>query len=151
MTNNSLFDRCRTNTNIESDVFVGIRRKDEYYEVDFPLGYHRSEDEKGLRKVLNFGHTVGHAIESINEGRLLHGECVALGMTVMCSPEVKKRLIPVLKKYDLPTEIKDDMKSLAKLIAHDKKASGSVISTVYVDRVGTFEFREKTAESICGI
>ena len=50
MTNNSLFDRCRTNTNIESDVFVGIRRKDEYYEVNFPLGYHRSEDEKGLRK-----------------------------------------------------------------------------------------------------
>lgn len=50
MTSNSLFDRCRTNTNIESDVFVGIRRKDEYYEVNFPLGYHRSEDEKGLRK-----------------------------------------------------------------------------------------------------
>lgn len=50
MTNNSLFERCRTNTNIESDVFVGIRRKDEYYEVNFPLGYYRSEDEKGLRK-----------------------------------------------------------------------------------------------------
>lgn len=50
MTNNSLFDRCRTNTNIESDVFVGIRRKDDCYEVNFPLGYHRSEDEKGLRK-----------------------------------------------------------------------------------------------------
>ena len=50
MTNNSLFDRCRTNTNIESDVFVGIQRKDEYYEVNFPLGYHLSEDEKGLRR-----------------------------------------------------------------------------------------------------
>lgn len=50
MTNNSLFDRCRTNTNIESDVFVGIQRRDEYYEVNFPLGYHLSEDEKGLRK-----------------------------------------------------------------------------------------------------
>lgn len=50
MANNSLFDRCRTNTNIESDVFVGIRRKDEYYEVSFPLGYHLSKDERGLRK-----------------------------------------------------------------------------------------------------
>lgn len=50
MPNNTLFDRCRTNTNMESDVFVGIRRKDGYYEVNFPLGYHRSEDEKGLRK-----------------------------------------------------------------------------------------------------
>lgn len=50
MTNNSLFDRCSTNTNIDKDVFVGIRRKDECYEVCFPLGYHLSEDEKGLRK-----------------------------------------------------------------------------------------------------
>ena len=50
MTNNSLFDRCKTNTNIDGDVFVGIRRKGEYYEVNFPLGYHRSEDEKGLRR-----------------------------------------------------------------------------------------------------
>ena len=50
MTSNSLFDRCRTNTNIDNDVFVGIRRSDEYYEVSFPLGYHCSEDEKGLRK-----------------------------------------------------------------------------------------------------
>lgn len=50
MSNNSLFDRCRTNTNIEGDVFVGIQRKDGYYEVNFPLGYHLSKDEKGLRK-----------------------------------------------------------------------------------------------------
>lgn len=50
MANNSLFDRCRTNTNIDSDVFVGIQRKDGYYEVNFPLGYHRSEDERGLRR-----------------------------------------------------------------------------------------------------
>ena len=50
MTNNSLFDRCRTNTNVADDVFVGIRRKEDYYEVDFPLGYHMSEDERGLRK-----------------------------------------------------------------------------------------------------
>lgn len=50
MANNSLFDRCRVNTNIGNDVFVGIRRTDEYYEVNFPLGFHCSEDERGLRK-----------------------------------------------------------------------------------------------------
>lgn len=50
MASNTLFDRCRVNTNIENDVFVGIQRKDDYYEVDFPLGYHLSSDEKGLRK-----------------------------------------------------------------------------------------------------
>lgn len=45
--------------------------------------------EKGLRRVLNFGHTVGHAIESVYHGELLHGECVALGMLAMCSGEAK--------------------------------------------------------------
>lgn len=50
MASNTLFDRCRVNTNIKSDVFVGIHKKDDYYEVDFPLGYHLSSDEKGLRK-----------------------------------------------------------------------------------------------------
>lgn len=50
MVNNTLFDRCRVNTNIENDVFVGIRKSGNLYEVSFPLGYHLSEDEKGLRK-----------------------------------------------------------------------------------------------------
>lgn len=50
MTNNSLFGRCRINTNDDNDFFVGIQRKDEYYEVRFPLGYHLSGDEKALRK-----------------------------------------------------------------------------------------------------
>lgn len=50
MLNNTLFDRCRVNTNIENDVFVGIQRSENIYDVSFPLGYHLSEDEKGLRK-----------------------------------------------------------------------------------------------------
>lgn len=50
MNSNTLFDRCRVNTNIENDVFVGIVRKDDYYEVSFPLGYHLGSDEKTLRK-----------------------------------------------------------------------------------------------------
>ncbi|MDO5479698.1 MAG: 3-dehydroquinate synthase family protein, partial [Clostridia bacterium] len=55
-------------------------------------------DEKGLRKVLNFGHTVGHAIESnAGLGRFYHGECVALGMLYMADKEAKERIINVLK------------------------------------------------------
>ena len=56
------------------------------------------ERENGLRKILNFGHTIGHAIESVEFGNLYHGECVALGMLYVCSEEVKKRLIKVLNK-----------------------------------------------------
>ena len=50
MRNNTLFDRCHVNTNIDNDDFVGIRRKKNNYEVAFPLGYSISSDEKELRK-----------------------------------------------------------------------------------------------------
>lgn len=50
MENNTLFDRCRVNTNIDNDVFVGIQKAGTVYEVSFPLGYHLCKDEKGLRK-----------------------------------------------------------------------------------------------------
>ena len=104
--------------------------------------------EAGLRKVLNFGHTVGHAIESLYGGSLLHGECVAAGMTYMCSDEVLKRLVPVLDKYGLPHSVGFDRDKALDLIGSDKKASGDSISVVYVDRIGSFEFRSMKVEEL---
>ena len=96
------------------------------------------EKESGLRKVLNFGHTVGHAIES-NTPALYHGECVALGMLPMCSEDVRKRLIPVLNKLNLPTTVDCDTEKIVDTMSHDKKMSGDMISVVRVERVGTFD------------
>jgi 3-dehydroquinate synthase len=104
--------------------------------------------ESGLRKVLNFGHTIGHAIESLHEGALYHGECVALGMLPMCSDTARARLVNVLKKYGLPTEITDDTPALLPYIAHDKKAKDGGVSVVYVDAIGSFEFRTMTLDEI---
>ena len=59
--------------------------------------------EQGLRRVLNFGHTLGHAIESCAGGELLHGECVALGMVPMCAPPLRPRLTAILQRCGLPT------------------------------------------------
>ena len=59
----------------------------------------QDEKETGLRKILNFGHTIGHGIESSeNMLGLYHGECVALGLIPMCSGEIRPRVINVLKK-----------------------------------------------------
>lgn len=104
--------------------------------------------EQGLRRVLNFGHTVGHAIESDNHGALLHGECVALGMLPMCSPTVQARLRSVLSKAKLPTDIPICTDTLAPYLKHDKKSTGKAVTTVFVDRIGTFEFRQETVEEI---
>ena len=98
--------------------------------------------ERDLRKVLNFGHTIGHAIESLNEGKLLHGECVAIGMTYMVSSNCKKELIDCLNKYNLPTSIKTNSKDIIELIKSDKKASGNNVTIVYVDKIGSYEFRK---------
>ena len=97
----------------------------------------QDEKEAGLRRVLNFGHTVGHGIESLGLG-YYHGECVALGMIAMSAPAVKARLIPVLKKLGLPTGAALDRKAVLEAVTHDKKAGGGGIAAVVVDEPGTF-------------
>ena len=100
------------------------------------------EREKGLRKILNFGHTIGHAIESAEFERLYHGECVALGMLPVCSTKVRERLTAVLKKVGLPTEYKFNKDLIQKNISHDKKSQGDSIYGVFVDEIGTFSLKE---------
>ena len=92
------------------------------------------EREGGLRRILNFGHTLGHGIESVTG--LLHGECVALGMIPMCSPAVRARLIPVLARLGLPTAVSADPDKVYAALLHDKKAAGGKIVSVFVDEIG---------------
>ena len=100
----------------------------------------QDERESGLRKILNFGHTVGHGIESV-EGlsSLYHGECVALGMIPMCSENVRARLLPVLRKLGLPTSLDYDAEKITEAIKHDKKLAGDKISVTYVENIGEFK------------
>lgn len=96
------------------------------------------EEERGLRKILNFGHTIGHGIESCDAMRgFFHGECVALGMLPMCSSEVRKRVLPVLKKVGLPTHFTPDTEKVLAAVAHDKKTVGETVSVTLVDAVGS--------------
>lgn len=107
----------------------------------------KDEHETGLRRVLNFGHTVGHAIERENP-QLLHGECVAIGMLQMCSDAVKPRLEAVLKNWLLPTEYATDKATLTADIRRDKKASGERVTLVFVSTLGEFEFRTVDIEEV---
>lgn len=104
--------------------------------------------ETGLRKVLNFGHTIGHAVESFNEGRLLHGECVALGMMPMSGKEAALRIENVLKKYGLPYKIEQSAAELMPYLKHDKKMGTDGISCVCVDKIGSFELRRMSAGEV---
>jgi len=102
------------------------------------------EDEKetGLRKVLNFGHTIGHAIETVTGlEELYHGECVALGMMFMASGEAKERIKNLLTKNNLPTETDFNVEAVYEALHHDKKSAGSGVNVVTVKSIGEFEFK----------
>lgn len=92
------------------------------------------ERESSLRKILNFGHTLGHGIEAL--GGLYHGECVALGMLPMATGSVRERLVPLLREMGLPTEISADIDRAFEFMRHDKKGDGDKADAVFVDGFG---------------
>ena len=109
----------------------------------------RDEKEAGLRRALNFGHTLGHGIESLHgENGLYHGECVALGMLPMCSEPVKARLLPVLRRLGLPTACDTDADRVMRAVTHDKKRAGNTINAIVVEKAGTFQQCAMTLEEL---
>lgn len=98
----------------------------------------QDERETGLRKVLNFGHTIGHGIETAENGRLYHGECVFLGMLPMCSDDVRERLLKIMRKLGAPERITAPIEQIKTAMLHDKKAEQSGVTVIKVDNAGSF-------------
>lgn len=103
----------------------------------------QDEKESGLRKILNFGHTIGHGIESTQRKEVLyHGECVALGMIPMCGESIRARVIEVLKKCDLYRSLEYDWEKITEAAFHDKKADGDTVTVTAVNEIGSFEMKK---------
>jgi len=93
--------------------------------------------DHGERQLLNFGHTIGHAIEQFSRYNLLHGEAVSIGMAKMAKHKhYYAELINVLDKYNLPSDYDYDIETIYNYIKTDKKASKNTINLVLVDEVG---------------
>lgn len=108
----------------------------------------QDEKEQNLRKILNFGHTVGHGIESTNFGKIFHGEAVALGMLAMSSTKVRDRLITVLKNNNLIKDVPYNWEKIEEAILHDKKSLGKKITTVQVEEIGNYSFVDMDIDGI---
>ena len=155
------FEKVSSLDDLDMEYVIGkaIRIKADVVEKD--------EKEAGLRKVLNFGHTLGHGIESAcadvklsdiwgdtaykndaDKCGLLHGECVGLGMLAMCDEDIAGRIENILVKLNLPTKATFDFEKAMNAVTHDKKQNGQAISTVYVSKLGTFELRDMNAEEL---
>lgn len=122
----------RTGTALEQMIYECCRIKAEVVV--------RDEKENSLRMILNFGHTIGHGIESAMNFSYLHGECVALGMICamhiavargMIDESYLKELTDLENKYDLCFEaVETDIDEILNYVKNDKKKSGSKIQFV---------------------
>lgn len=119
-----------------------------------------SQDEKetlGIRTLLNYGHTVGHGLETATQyGKLLHGEAVSIGMGVaariseklgLISNELVVRQEKLLQHYGLPTKFPlRDYSEVRDAMTVDKKSSGGKITWVLLDGVGKATLRSDVPE-----
>lgn len=143
-----LYELIKTSNDIYKDIDIviekALRVKKDVVEKD--------PHEKHLRKILNFGHTIGHAIESSGKFNLLHGECVGIGLLYMVPSDLEDEIKDILEKYNLPT--KSDIEStiskedLFKYISLDKKRSNKDITIIEVKVLGTFEINKINLEEI---
>ncbi len=125
--------------NIEEIIIKSLQIKKRVVEVDVC--------ERGMRKVLNFGHTIGHAIESVyGVDSLYHGECVSLGMLAITGGEIRERLARALARAGLPTSFDYDREKVMSALSMDKKKSGKSITVVMVDKIGEFRLEDMKYE-----
>ncbi len=107
----------------------------------------KDERESGLREVLNLGHTVGRAVETVSDYRLFHGQAVAIGLVAQArlgerygfiSHENVERVENLLKRAELPTMVPDyiDKKELVKKLYTDKKVRNGKLRMVFQDQIG---------------
>ncbi len=101
----------------------------------------KDEFEKGDRRLLNFGHTLGHALETQYE--LLHGQAVSIGMTYachiseqLCGFRQTEKVVSLLTKYNLPTYATFDKQKVFNVLKMDKKRERKDMNYVLLERIG---------------
>lgn len=101
------------------------------------------EHETGDRKLLNFGHTIGHAIE--NASKLSHGNAISIGMAAACrisekinkfDAEESNKVIKLLQKYGLSVYFDFDKQKTWDILQHDKKKAGTNMNFIVLDKIG---------------
>ena len=104
------------------------------------------EFESGERKLLNFGHTIGHAIENLYQ--IPHGHAISIGMGLACRLSEKltgfkegDRVIRLLKQYGLPPQFDFDKERAFDILLKDKKKAGQQISFILLSKIGKAEIK----------
>ncbi len=111
------------------------------------------EFESGERKLLNFGHTLGHAIENLYQ--IPHGHAISIGMGVACRISEKltgfkegDRVNRLLKQYGLPPQFEFDKERAFDILLKDKKKAGQQMSFILLKKVGKAEIKLISLEDL---
>lgn len=108
----------------------------------------RDEFEKGERKLLNFGHTIGHAIENLHN--IPHGHAVSIGMVAACNLSVQlngfhadeaAKIVRLLAKYHLPVDAETDHVKVFEVLKMDKKRTGDGMHFILLSSIGKAEIK----------
>lgn len=134
--------------NIESIIYECVKIKRDVVTID--------EHDTGLRMILNFGHTIGHAAEKLgNYVDLTHGQAVAVGMVAamrlsafLGNEDLTGRLVEILKHIGLPTELKYDREDIYRSLLSDKKKFGATVNFILVREPGRAEITPIDAEKL---
>ncbi len=101
----------------------------------------QDEQDKASRHLLNFGHTIGHALERVY--KISHGQAIAIGMAIDCTISEKhigfkqtREIVQLLKQYELPTSYPYNKKALVNTLQMDKKKEGKNIQYVLLEKIG---------------
>jgi len=124
---------------LERIIATACRIKKGFVELD--------EKDQGLRRVLNFGHTIGHAVEAASAYALSHGEAVAIGMVAAAGlseqlhhlpADDRRRITAVIRALGLPDRIPQnlDLEEIRTRIARDKKRKGETVRFVLLKKLG---------------
>jgi 3-dehydroquinate synthase len=155
--NNGLCEALKMAATSDKALFELFENEDVYEKIDIITEkslrvkidvVEKDEREQGLRRVLNFGHTLGHGIESVCSPALYHGECVAAGMLAMCGGDVRRRLLSVYEKLGIPVASGFDKKAVMDAVKHDKKKTDGAVKAVYVPEIGSFEIKEMSFDTL---
>ena len=134
--------------NIERIICECVRIKRDVVTID--------EHDTGLRMILNFGHTIGHAAEKLgNYVDLTHGQAVAVGMVaamrlsaMLGNEDLSERLIGILEHIGLPTELKYGREDIYRSLLSDKKKFGATVNFILVREPGRAEITPIGAEKL---
>lgn len=132
--NRKLFDHLTEyGLNFDKDYVISecVRMKSEIVEND--------EFDTGMRQLLNFGHTVGHAVEILSNFEISHGSAVAIGMCIVtkaCASEFYDEVKATIEKFKLPTKTDFKADELTKIMLSDKKRFGDTINLIVPEYIG---------------